>query len=110
RPLRAAPRRASPPRSARAVARVPPPPRPRPPRRRRPAPPPEAARATGTGAPRRPAAARSPCVHHDRSEGFRLFPRGFPLLVELEQGEQRDRLGHAVGALHRLVERELASP
>jgi len=36
--------------------------------------------------------------------------RELPLLVELEQGEQRHRNGDAVGVAHRLVEVEAATP
>ena len=39
-----------------------------------------------------------------------LLPLRLARLVELEQGEQGHRLGHAVGALHGVVEQELAAP
>src|SRR5438067_2294518 len=89
-----------------------PPPRPHQRRKRPRASPPEAAPATGTIEPRRSGAAHSrlgllpaDCglwtvdTDLDPAEVLRLLPNSLALLVELEQGEQRDRLGHAVGAL-----------
>src|SRR3954463_4947111 len=46
----------------------------------------------------------------DGPERNLLLPYRLPLLVELQEGQQRDRLSQAVAALHGIVEAEAPTP
>ena len=69
------------------------------------------AKRTRKGIPARgfPALGRRLHPHRDRPERLVLLPGRLAALVELEQREERHRHGHAIGAFHRLVEREAAA-
>src|SRR6187200_2521308 len=72
------------------------------------------AAATGSGEQNRRAVSRRArgfistllCADFDPSKGLLLPPDELARLVEVEQGEQGDGLGHPVGALHGIVERK----